>query len=192
MLVMDRWNQALLTVAEKPEVQPLQLEANTGTVPHADYRQDDGNESEDFYSLVKLDRPAWWQLLRERGFPITEIHRFDDLIADWLSQADYHRLLELARAPQSQVAEDEVEDLFDHWIDEKCGARLIRLIDSMGYWPRTYPGCYAIASAVRSVQSVLEYVRRDHDFHGDEIDAMVSYFQDSSAADDEKPLPYGW
>ena len=142
-------------------------------------------------SLVLLDRPSWWRLLIDHGFTQMEIDRFDDLVAHWLRQEDYLRLLSLARDVSPTQAQDAADELFDLWIDEACGARLIELIDSMGYRPRTYPGCYAIASALRAVRAALDHVWRINALNDVEVEALESHLTRDDSGDGSA-LPDGW
>ena len=190
MVTMERWERAFVETGYRVD-HPVY-----GTGPHSIAEPVVGMHpnmdiSVPAESLVLLDRPGWWCLLIGQGFAQREIDRFDDLVAHWLRQEDYLRLLSLARDVSPTQTQDEADELFDLWIDEACGARLIKLIDFMGYWPRTYPGCYAIASALRAAQSALDHVRRGNTSNDVEAEALSSYLTRDDS-DDGSALPDGW
>lgn len=190
MVTMERWERAFIETEYDVE-QPV-----SGSAPHTIAAPLGAVRSfiaiaEPPESLVLLDRPAWWRLLTDHGFTQQQIDRFDDLVAHWLGQEDYLRLLSLARGASQTPNEGEADELFDLWINDACGARLIKLLDFMGYWPRTYPGCYAIASALRAAQATLDYVRRGNTFDDVQAEALSSYLMRDNS-DDGSALPDGW
>ena len=190
MVIMERWERAFVET-EYGMVQPVY-----GTAPQSVAGPVIGMHSNveipvPADSLVLLDRPSWWRLLIDYGFTQMEIDRFDDLVAHWLGQEDYLRLLSLARDVSPTQTQDATDELFDLWIDEACGARLIKLIDFMGYWPRTYPGCYAVASALRAVRAALDHVRRSNALNDVGAEALESYLMRDDSGDGSA-LPDGW
>lgn len=192
MAVLELFQEALLI---GPDIQRdfalgPDLSASTPYTPVS--RTPSSNADPLLGHLVNLDRPEWYRLLTANGYPSSLLFDFDDLVAKWLSQADYMRLLELARRPPMMNMAKEIDDLFDLWIDESHAVRLIALVNGLeNFQPRILAGAYAISTALRAVKSVLEYSRKQFGFSDTEVRKMMSYLQDTPPADDHT-LPNGW
>lgn len=191
MAVLELFREALLTAEETRDHQPFTDRMAAGTVREdidaTPVNDGDGN----FDYLLELDNPGWSQFLAEQGYPPTLILWFDDLVAHWLDHADYKRLLELVRTPHISTGKDKVDELFDNWINDSCGYRLIGLIKGTGYQPPIYAGAYAISNALRAVRSALSYAQREPGYLPEEIEHMVSHLKDAVPVDLEY-LPKGW
>ena len=192
MAVFELFQEALLTGPDTQGDFALApgLSANT---PYTPVSKTPGSNADPVLGyLVNLDKPEWYRLLDTQGYPRTLMFDFDDLVATWLSQADYMRLLELARRPPMISLTDEADDLFDLWIDESHATRLIELVKGLEeFEPRILAGAYAISSALRAAKSALEYSRKQAGFSDREIEKMMSYLQDTPPAGEEA-LPNGW
>ena len=192
MAVLDLFQEALLTGSDIQRDFALgpDLSASTPYTPVSRTPSSDADPA--LGHLVNLDRPGWYRLLTANGYPSSLMFDFDDLVAKWLSQADYMRLLELARRPPMMNMAEEIDDLFDLWIDESHAVRLIALVKGLeNFQPRILAGAYAISTALRAVKSVLQYSRKQFGFSDTEIHKMMSYLQDTPPADEEA-LPNGW
>ena len=134
-------------------------------------------------ALLALDGPGWASLLAGQGSTSRDIHHLDDLVSLWLSADDYRRLRRLA---SDLGRTGDVDGLMASWLSDEDVRRLGYLVVGMGFAEPRYPVCYAVCSAKRAAQAVLERVGGEPGFSDAEIAAMLDSAAD--AEDDDVAL----
>ena len=115
-------------------------------------------------------------MLAEHDVDRQLVWRLDRLVANWLTQADYRKLRAMASRRRHGPPAKATEALIVEWITEENCRRLSHLVVGMGFTEVELPIC----SALRAVQSTVDYVREDRGLTQEEIEAARNELFDSA------------
>ena len=132
--------------------------------------------------LLRLDGPAWGRLFTDHDVDRQLVLQLDRLVANWRVQSDYRELRERASRRRHEPVLKATENLLSEWVTEDDCKRLAHLVLGMGFVEPALPICYALCSALRAIQSAIDYTKSDRGLTEREIEAAKD---EIAAAHDE-------
>ena len=132
--------------------------------------------------LLSLDGPAWGRLFADHEVDRQLVLQLDRLVANWRVQSDYRKLRKMASHRRHEPVLKATENLLSEWVTEDDCKRLAHLVLGMGFVEPELPICYALCSALRTIQSAIDYTKSDRGLTEEEIEAAKD---EIAAAHDE-------
>ena len=132
--------------------------------------------------LLRLDGPAWGRLFADHDVDRQLVLQLDRLVANWRVQSDYRKLRNMASHRTHEPVLKATENLLSEWVTEDDCRRLAHLVLGMGFGEPQLPICYALCSALRTIQSAIDYTKSDRGLTEGEIKAAKD---EIAAAHDE-------
>ena len=132
--------------------------------------------------LLTLDGPAWGRLFVNHNVDRQLVLKLDRLVANWRVQSDYRELRKMASRRRHEPVLKATENLLSEWVTEDDCKRMAHLVLGMGFVEPELPICYALCSALRTIQSAIDYTKSDRGLTEREIEAAKD---EIAAAHDE-------
>ena len=132
--------------------------------------------------LLTLDGPGWGRLFADYDVDRQLVLQLDRLVANWRVQSDYRKLRKMASNRRHEPVLKATENLLSEWVTEDDCKRLAHLVLGMGFVEPELPICYALCSALRTIQSAIGYTKSDKGLTEEEIEAAKD---EIAAAPDE-------
>ena len=131
-------------------------------------------------ALLRLDARGWGRLFAELDVDRQVVRQLDRLVATWRSHQDYRRLRQMALDRRHEPQAKATEALLSEWVTEEDCKRLGHLVVGLGFSDPELPICYSLCSALRAVQSSLNYAKSDEYLNEEEIEAARNELFESS------------
>ena len=131
---------------------------------------------------LRLDGPGWGRLFADHDVDRQLVMQLDRLVANWRMQPDYRELRNMASHRRHEPVLKATENLLSEWVTEDDCKRLAHLVLGMGFVEPELPICYALCSALRAIQSAIDYTKSDRGLTEGEIEAAKD---EIAAAHDE-------